>query len=68
MIPIKFIRPSLPYLAGETAWFNELRANAYIKQGFAVLNKDAGEYVRAKTRVELMEEHEQAAASRKRAA
>lgn len=55
MVPIRFIKPSLPYAAGERAWFNELQAAAYIKQGFAVRDKDAGEFVPAPARAALVE-------------
>jgi hypothetical protein len=45
MVAIRFTKPSMPYVTGERAWFTELQAAAFIKQGFAVLDKEAGEYV-----------------------
>lgn len=54
MVKIKFMRPSLPYVAGEDAWFNELQATAYIKQGFAVPVKNAPPYVPAPARMALL--------------
>lgn len=69
-IAIKFIRPSLPYNTGETAWFGELQATSFIKQGFAVPDKTAGEYQPPKNRADILAEEEarNAAANKKRAA
>jgi hypothetical protein len=44
-IAVRFLKPTLPYLKDEVAWFNELQAAAYIKQGFARREPNAGPYV-----------------------
>lgn len=54
MVKIKFLKPTLPYVAGEEAWFNELQAAAYIKQGFAERAKGAAPYVPAPARPALV--------------
>jgi hypothetical protein len=46
-IKIKFLKASLPYMAGEEAWFDEVNAANYIRQGFAERVKDAPPYVPA---------------------
>jgi hypothetical protein len=43
-VAVRFIKPNLPYLIGETAWFDELTAASLIKQGFAEPDRDAGEF------------------------
>lgn len=53
-IAIRFIRSSLPYVAGEIAWFNEIQAAAYIKQGFAERVRNPTPYVPAASRTELL--------------
>jgi hypothetical protein len=55
MVSIKFVKHSLPYNAGEVAWFNEIQAAAYIKQGFATPEKNAGKFVPAPARATLLE-------------
>lgn len=56
MVPIRFVKPTLPYIAGETAWFNELQAAAYIKQGFGERDKSAPPYRASQTRAEMIAE------------
>jgi len=55
-VAVRFTRPSLPYNAGEVAWFGEEQAAAYIKQGFAQRERDAGKFQRAPTRAEILEQ------------
>ncbi len=55
MVPIRFTKPSLPYNAGDIAWFNEVQAAAYIKQGFAVRDKSAGAFKPGPARAALVE-------------
>jgi hypothetical protein len=54
MVKITFLKPTLPYVAGESAWFNEVQAAAYIKQGFATPAKNPGDYVPAPARAALL--------------
>lgn len=58
LVPIRFLRPSIPYLAGETAWFHEAQAAVYIKQGFGERDRNAGPYQRAPTRAQIMAQEE----------
>ncbi len=44
-IPIRFIKSSMPYLEGETAWFPVLEAENFIKQAFAERAEDLGEFI-----------------------
>jgi len=55
-VAIRFTKPSLPYNAGEIAWFGEEQAAAYIKQGFAQRETHAGKFQRAPTRAEILEQ------------
>lgn len=61
MVEIEFLKPSLPYLQGETAWFNELQAAAYIKQGFAKRAAGSRKYVPVKSRAEQIAANDQRA-------
>lgn len=45
MVKIKFLKSTLPYAAGEDAWFNEIQAASYIKQGYAERVRNAPPYV-----------------------
>lgn len=62
-VAIRFLKPSIPYLAGEVAWFNDIQAAAYIKQGFAERHPNPGKYVPAASRVELISEASRQSAS-----
>ena len=61
-VKIKFLKHSLPYTAGDEAWFNEVQAAAYIKPGFAQPMRNAAAYVPAPARAALLKEAATAAA------
>jgi len=44
-VAVRITRAFLPYVAGEVAWFDELRAASLIKQGFAEPAPDVGPYL-----------------------
>ena len=59
-VAVRFIKHNLPYLKGETAWFNEIEAASLIKQGFAERDRSAGDYVPVRSRAEVLAEAEAA--------
>jgi hypothetical protein len=63
-IAVRFIKHSMPYSAGEIAWFNEVQAASYIKQKFAERVEPQPEYVPAARR-DVLKETGAASMSRK---
>ena len=55
-VAVRFLKPSLPYNAGEVAWFGEEQAASLIKQGFAEREKGSVKFQRAPSRAEILEQ------------
>lgn len=54
---VRFIKHTLPYVAGEQAWFSEIQAASYVRQGFAV-HVPGAVYVPYKNRAQRLAEGE----------
>ncbi len=55
-VKVRFVKNSLPYTAGDEAWFNEIQAASFIKQGYATRVDGRAAYVPAPTRAQVMAE------------